>query len=101
MPSVKQNRAANKILKKIYADKDIRYCELRFPKCWRVIQGFAHRHKRGWYNSRPELLADFNQTLGACNSCHQVIEDDAELTEKMFEKLRPEGDIIYEPIDES
>lgn len=86
----KINLAANRILKKIYFDKGIRYCEVRIDnKCmssWGL--GFAHRHKRYFYKDKPELLSDFNQTILACSHCHQQLEADNKLTEKVFQCLR-------------
>ena len=85
----KINIEANKKLKEIYEDKDIRYCELRLEGCTiSSFLTFAHRHKREWYRSKPELLSDFNQTLLACQNCHNKIEDSRELTEEKFNQLR-------------
>ena len=76
-------------LKKIYEDKDIVQCELKFDGCWHNNGlSFAHRHKRNWYLGQKHLLEDFNQTLLACIECHQRIEKNKKLTEKEFEKHR-------------
>ncbi len=76
-------------LKKEYYDKGITTCELRLPGCWiNNALGFAHKHKRSWYLDCPDLLGSFNETLLACNPCHSIIENNKELTEKMFAKLR-------------
>ena len=78
-------------LKRIYEAKGTTTCEIRFPGClnnWAL--GFAHRHKRIWYKSQPELLTDYNQTVLACVKCHDAIEYDRELTEKVFRRLRGE-----------
>lgn len=78
-------------LKKIYFSKGITACELKFEGCWHDNGlSFAHRHKRIWYKSQPELLEDFNQTILACVQCHQRIERSRELTKEMFIKLRGE-----------
>lgn len=75
-----------KKLKVEYEDKGITTCELRLEGCWNDnALGFAHRYKR----SDPRCEHDFNGTVLACNPCHQKIEYDWELTEKMFDKLRP------------
>lgn len=77
-------------LKAIYAEKGITYCEIKLEGCWTdYALGFAHKHKRSWYNTRPELLGTFNETLLACNQCHQKIEYNKELTDYYFNKLRP------------
>ncbi len=93
------NKIANRILGKKYAELGINVCEIGrafydlalFKNCAKVWQGYAHRHKRGWYKTRPEALAQVSQTVRACNSCHDVIEHNRELTEKIFKVLRPEG----------
>lgn len=84
------NADANKILKKIYKSKGITACELKLKDCWgSKWSSFAHKHKRIWYKNKPKLLSDFNQTILACVPCHQKIEHDKKLTNKMFKKLRP------------
>jgi len=56
-----------------------------------MFLGFAHRHKRRWYKGKdPSLLDDFNQTVLACQPCHEKIEYDKELTQEMFMRLRGE-----------
>jgi hypothetical protein len=81
-------------LKRIYVEKDITVCELKFENCWRDNGlSWAHRHKRIFYKSRPELLEDFNQTILACIECHQKIERSRELTKEMFIKLRGEEEL--------
>lgn len=77
-------------LKKIYEEKGITTCELQIPGCWNYnALGFAHKHKRSWYNTQPKLLGTFNETLLACNPCHGKIEYNKELTDYYFKKLRP------------
>jgi hypothetical protein len=82
----------SKKLKNIYQDKEITTCELRLPGCKNyMFLGFAHRHKRRWYKGKdPSLLDDFNQTVLACQPCHEKIEYDKELTQEMFMRLRGE-----------
>uniref|UniRef100_A0A6H1ZEH1 HNH endonuclease n=1 Tax=viral metagenome TaxID=1070528 RepID=A0A6H1ZEH1_9ZZZZ len=76
-------------LKKIYQNKGITICELNFSGCWHnEYLGFAHLEKRAFYRQFPHLLGSFNHTLLACNYCHGIIENDRELTKKMFDKLR-------------
>ena len=75
-------------LKKEYERRGITKCEIHLPGCWGDNGlGFAHRHKRAWYYSRPGLIGQFNQTLLACNSCHDKIEHDKQATEAIF-KIR-------------
>jgi hypothetical protein len=88
MPSKKTNNIVPK-LKRIYQEKGITSCELRLPGClnnWAL--GFAHRHKRRWYLGKENLLSDFNQTVLACVKCHDTIEYNKELTDKVFTNLR-------------
>lgn len=76
-------------LKKEYEEKGITTCELKFVDCWvHNALGFAHRHKRSFYNTWPELLGSFDETILACNPCHQKIEYDKKLAKEMFYKLR-------------
>lgn len=93
MSKEKEWAKARKKLKVIYEEKGITTCELGLECCWvNNALGFAHRHKRKWYLDHPELLGEFNQTILACNSCHDIIEDDKELTEEYFKKLRPRSE---------
>lgn len=82
------NLDANKKLKKVYEGM-LGICEIRGPNCWHVFQGFAHRHKRNWYRGREDLLSSYDETIRACNICHQMIEASRELTEMYFNMLRP------------
>jgi len=76
-------------LKKIYLDKETTTCELRLSGCKNnMFLGFAHRHKRRWYKLKPSLLADYNQTVLACQPCHDRIEYNKSLTEDVFLRLR-------------
>ena len=79
------NINANKILKKMFWNKDITRCE----NCSSTyILTFAHRHKRHWYRKWPELLSSFNQVLLLCHRCHNEIEYDKEKTSEIFLVLR-------------
>lgn len=83
------NIDANEKLKYIFEQKDIRSCELRHPGCTcQYALTFAHRHKRIWYRSRPEMLSDFNQVLLLCQHCHAYIEYSPYLTHDAFMRLR-------------
>jgi len=57
-----------------------------------MFLGVAHRHERYWYYSKPELLSKLEQTLLACSTCHQKMDNDKELREEIFMRLR--GDEI-------
>lgn len=88
----KRNIDANKKLKEIYQAKGISRCELQFQDCmgtWGL--GFAHKRKRWEYIKCPEKLAEFNETILACTMCHQKIENNKELTEYVFKKLRSDS----------
>lgn len=84
------NILANKRIREIVADKQIYRCELMLDEeCmhnWPLAP--AHRHKRSWYRGNSEKLSDFSQWVIACQVCHNKIEIDPELTERMFLKLR-------------
>lgn len=83
------NKKANAKLKKMFYEKGITTCEIRFAGCMNDnFLSFAHRHKRLWYRGQLELLSDFNQVVLACASCHQEIEGNKELTERVFARLR-------------
>ena len=82
------NINANRKLKELYNDLGITYCEIGLPGCDNFFLQFAHRHKRIYYRSRPELLSEHNQTVLACCHCHSVIEKDKKLTEEVFMRLR-------------
>jgi len=83
----KLNIASNKILKKIYEDKEITRCEL-CGSDWAL--SFHHRHKRRWYRDCPEKLSEFNQTLLLCCKCHDLCEMSRSMTEDVFGRLRGE-----------
>ena len=82
------NLAANKKLKEEFAGT--RYCEIQLDRClgnWPLQR--CHRHKRNWYYDKPpEMLSDRKQVVIGCQNCHDDIEHDAKLTEKVFLKLR-------------
>ena len=76
---------ARKSLLKLYEKKGIRVCELGFKDCtFDYRLSFAHRFKR----SDPRCRHTFRQTLKSCIPCHQKLEQDSDLTEKMFKLLR-------------
>lgn len=74
---------ARQQLKKIYLAKGITTCEVRLPGCMGSFGlSFAHRYKR----NDPRCQHSFEQTRLACASCHQKIEYNKELTEKVFQR---------------
>lgn len=87
------NQLSRKMIADICEDKGLNYCEIGFNKDVQCLRTWplapAHRHKRAWYKGDAELLADYNQWVVACQVCHDRIENDPELTEKVFRKLRP------------
>lgn len=87
------NIESRRLIADICEEKGLNFCEIRFNKDVRCMGNWplapAHRHKRAWYKGDVALLADYNQWVVACQVCHDRIEHDAELTEKVFRKLRP------------
>lgn len=78
------NNARRKLKKEYYA-KNITTCELMLEGCTATnYLSFAHRYKR----RDPRCEHTFEQTILACIPCHNKIEYDKELTEKMFGILR-------------
>lgn len=88
----KRNIAANAILKRMFEAKNITSCEIMFEGCTgQLFLTNAHKHKREWYRpkAKQEKLYAFNEVIKACQHCHQIIEDDRELTNNIFSQLRP------------
>ncbi len=83
------NQEANRILKAKFVKMQTTSCEIKLPGCMKTFAlSFAHRHKRLWYRSQPELLSEISQVVLACAYCHDKIERDPELTERTFKRLR-------------
>lgn len=88
----RRNIDANKILKKVYLEAGITSCELGFENCCGDnFLSFAHKEKRERYRLYPEKLYDMNETLLACIPCHEEIEKNKQLTQEVFERLRPQN----------
>src|SRR3990167_3553810 len=84
------NQEARAKIAEIAEERGLNYCELGLSGCLHtVFLAPAHRHKRGWYKGNAELLADPYEWISACVNCHSVIEANKDLTEGVFEKLRP------------
>lgn len=80
----KLNKKANRRLKKQFQEAGITYCE----KCGSMFGlTFAHRHKRLWYRSCPEKLWDMNEVALLCLKCHQEIEYNKALSERVFDTV--------------
>jgi len=92
----KRNAKANNKLAELWNEEDIQYCEvcevlwdlgILIKPCLQASTN-AHRNKRYWYKSRPELLYSKNQVVRACINAHDLIENNKELSEKVFLILR-------------
>lgn len=85
----KINIEANKKLRILYTDIGVDKCEVNLQGClYTSFLGFAHRHRRYWYKSKPHLLYALEQTVLACVLCHNKLDNDKELLEKTFNRLR-------------
>lgn len=84
------NAAANRKMRELGILSSVTTCELHLDEeCTKsLFLTPAHRHKRSWYKGDVTLLSDRAQVVGACSTCHEKIENDADLTEKMFRILR-------------
>lgn len=80
------NQRANREMKQYCIEHGIVSCELRLGDCTGSYGlTFAHRHKRRWYYDKPvSWLWRRDQWRLACLNCHQQIEYDKELTEKIW-----------------
>ena len=57
-------------------EHDIEYCELLFPGCmYNFGVAPAHKEKREWYRTKPELLYDRSHWRVACQWCHNILDD--------------------------
>ena len=85
----KANISANNLIRIKARKMGLNYCELGFKGCKKGLYlTVAHRHYRNWYKGNAELLSNIDQWICACVVCHEKIEEDEELTKKMFIKLR-------------
>ena len=83
------NIEARKRIADICQEQKINRCEIGLEGClgtWPLAP--AHRHKRLWYRGSVELLSDIKQWVVACVVCHDKIENNRQLTEAVFNKLR-------------
>jgi hypothetical protein len=87
----KQGRAnakANREIAEMFAMNCIEYCEADFPHDCDGMLTNAHRNKRSWYYTQPELLSDFNQVARLCVTAHQYLEHRREENEAFFIRIR-------------
>lgn len=83
----KANLEANKLIKE---QNPAQYCEIRLEECLGgMYLTVAHKHKRAWYKGDAKLLSDPNEYVIACVNCHNLIEHNQELTDKIFKQCRP------------
>ena len=86
----KANLKANQIIREYLEIHPIHSCELMFEDCLgNMFLQVAHKHKRAWYKGEVAKLSDPNEWVCACTNCHNRIEHDSDLTEKVFTQLRP------------
>lgn len=84
------NTQARKLITEQCEELNLNYCEIALPNCLRTWPlAPAHRHKRAWYKGDVGKLSDYNEWVVACINCHNQIEHDAQLTEEVFNRLRP------------
>ncbi len=76
-------------LKKKFERMGVMACEVKLNGCkgqyWLT---WAHRHKRVWYYDKPGMLEDYLQVCLACISCHMKMEQNRQLTESVFMRIR-------------
>ena len=85
------NLKANRILARRWKELGVVSCEICLPGCtvtWPLQN--VHRHKRAFYRGNYVLLSAYEQVVRGCQSCHETIENDAEITEFVFARLRGE-----------
>lgn len=80
------NQRAVKEMKKYCVEHEINSCELHLPGCHgNYVLTFAHRHKRRWYYDKPvSRLWERSEWRLACLHCHQLIEYDSDLLERIW-----------------
>jgi len=81
----KMNIKARKMIADYCELYGIERCELKLDGCTGMAHAPAHRMKRRYYRTAEEL-ADPKEWIPACQSCHDKIEKDPELTKQVFIK---------------
>jgi len=89
---VEWNKEANQRLTKLFSEKSIRTCEIRFTGCLvNYALNFCHKEKRRHYNSVEEL-SDFGNVILGCQHCHTILDDRSKTTKEhsddIFERQR-------------
>jgi len=85
------NIEARNRIAEISEEKGLNFCEIKLEGCLGgMYLAPAHKHKRNWYKGNVELLSNFNEWICACVSCHNLIEHNEELTNKIFKQCRPQ-----------
>ena len=83
------NHIARQKIAEIAEDMGLDHCELGLEGCQEYYTlAPAHKNRREWYRGNVDLLSDPKQWLCACSNCHQIIDDDENLKDEMFNKLR-------------
>lgn len=85
------NAEARKKIAEIAEEMNLNYCELQFEGCQEYYTlAPAHKNRREWYRGDVNKLSDYNQWICACSNCHQQLDDDENLKDEVFNKLRPQ-----------
>lgn len=85
----KANIKARKKIAEIAEELNLNYCEARLEGCMGTFGiAPAHKHKRVFYKGDWEKLSDYKEWIVACQHCHEMMEKNRELTEKVFRRLR-------------
>jgi len=87
----RNNYLARKKIAKIAEELNIDHCEIGLDGCKEYYMlAPAHRHRREWYRADVDKLSDYNEWICACTNCHEKIDNDESLKEKVFKDLRPQ-----------
>ena len=84
----RRNASANQKIAALWAYHGVDYCEADWPHECSPFLTNAHRHKRNFYYTQPELLHDFNQVARLCVGSHQYLEHRREENEAFFNRIR-------------
>ena len=86
----RNNYLARKKIAEIAENLNIDRCEIGLEGCLEYYAlAPAHRHRREWYRGDVDKLSDYQQWICGCSNCHEKIDNDEELKEKIFNELRP------------
>jgi hypothetical protein len=74
-------------LKKLFESKNLTYCLLNYPGCWKEVHGFAHALRRRFITDDESLLC----AIPACNFCHKILDEKSHAeTEAIVKQIRAE-----------